>query len=193
MSPELSLSPDKLVARNSTLATWRKEVLEYYRYRCVSCSSEDNLQVMLIVPEDAGGLCVLANSTVLCRDCEIAKAAVEQSKMYGKPLLRPINVWISRKLYDNLKLELGQRHGFTSMSSLVRYMVNRVVEQPDLFRDLEFYQDRGTDLKVNLWVDAHEYEKFKRLLVEKTMTVTDGIKALMLLYTTDVAPSVGRK
>jgi hypothetical protein len=71
-------------------------------------------------------------------------------------------------------------------------MMGLVVESPGRFSDLHNYQDRGSDLKVNLWVDAEDYDQFKGVLADRNLTVTDGIKGLMLLYTTEGAPSVRR-
>jgi len=142
------------------------------------------------VPEAAGGQHVLSNGYLICRTCEVAKTAVAKAEEHGTTPKRPICVWISRKLYDNRQQTLQTRIGFSSMAGLSRCMMKLLVEDPDRFSDLANYQDRGSDLKINLWVDASDYDRFKTVLSDKNLTVTDGIKALMLLYTTEGAPSV---
>jgi len=171
---------------------WIRAVWEHYGGKCGNCGCAENVTVRMHVPEAAGGQFVLTNGYLICRTCEVANAAVRKAEETGKTPKRPICVWISRKLYDSVQTSLSTRNGFSSMAGLTRYMMKLVVEDPARFSDLENYQDRGSDLKINLWVDAADYDRFKGVLSDRNLTVTDGIKGLMLLYTTESAPSVRR-
>jgi hypothetical protein len=171
---------------------WVHAVWEHYGGKCANCGSDQNVAVRMVVPELAGGQLVLTNGVTVCRTCEVAQTAVRKAEQSGVTPKRPICVWVSRKLYDSLQDTLNTKNGFNSMASLIRYMMGLVVEAPGRFSDLSNYQDRGSDLKVNLWVDAEDYDQFKGVLADRNLTVTDGIKGLMLLYTTEGAPSVRR-
>lgn len=171
---------------------WVHAVWEHYGGKCANCGADHNVVVRMVVPEAAGGQLVLTNGTTLCRTCEVAQNAVWKAEQTGSTPKRPICVWISRKLYESLQATLSTKNGFNSMAGLIRYMMGLVVESPDRFSDLQNYQNRGSDLKVNLWVDAEAYDRFKGVLADRNLTVTDGIKGLMLLYTTEGAPSVRR-
>lgn len=171
---------------------WFRAVWEHYGGKCGNCGTDQNVAVRMVVPVAAGGLWVLTNGVTICRTCEVAQTAVRKAEETGVTPKRPICVWISRKLYDSLQSSLSKKNGFNSMAGLTRYMMKLVVEHPARFSDLDNYQDRGSDLKVNLWVDAADYERFKGVLADRNLTVTDGIKGLMLLYTTEGAPSVRR-
>jgi hypothetical protein len=171
---------------------WFRAVWEHYGGKCGNCGSDQNIAVRMIVPEAAGGKAVLTNGHVICRTCEVAQTAVRKAEEHGIIPKRPICVWVSRKLYDTIQEALQSKNGFNSMAGLTRYMMKLLVEHPERFSDLENYQDRGSDLKINLWVDAEDYDRFKSVLSDRNLTVTDGIKGLMLLYTTESAPSARR-
>jgi hypothetical protein len=171
---------------------WIRAVWDRSGGICSNCGSDSHLSVRMIVPEEAGGKLVVSNGMIICRTCEVAKAAVEKAKETGDIPRRPVNVWISRKLYTSLQDSLKSRNGFRSMGPLARYMIGLLVDNPDRFSDLDQYQDRGSDVKINLWLEQEAYESFKQLLNDRNMTVTDGIKGLMLMYTEEGVPSKRR-
>lgn len=172
---------------------WIREVWDAHGGRCAGCGSDDHLKEQLVVPEDAGGRRVLANSTLLCRCCEMARAAAAKARRAGGDVQVPINVWISRPLYDSLRSALRDRGGFSSMGGLVRFMMGLLVEDPERFEDLANYQDRSSEVKINLWVDEALYARFKAVLADRGMTVTDGVKGLVLLYVSEGTPSIRRE
>lgn len=179
------LSSDSKVA---TVSRWRNAVLDKYRDKCSGCGSDMNIAVHMIVPEVAGGKYEVDNGVVLCRTCEMARAAVEQGKD-RKNKRRPANVWISRRLYARMQTSLHGSKGFRSMGSLVRFMMDSLVADPSRFQDLKNYQDSGSDVKINIWVNIAAYDKFKEIVSNNGLTVTDAIKGLILMYETEVVPT----
>jgi hypothetical protein len=105
--------------------------------------------------------------------------------------LRPINFWVSDKLYKSL--QSNARGGFHSMAALVRYMMAKYVSDADRFDDLQQYQDEGSDVKVNVWVETDRYANFKQLVDSRGLTVTDAIKALIRMYEAESAPLVRKE
>ena len=171
---------------------WIDAVWKNFRGKCAGCGSDNNVAVKMIVPEEAGGKLVVENGTIICRTCEVARSAVEKAREAGETPRRPVNVWVSRKLYDSIHEALDTKNGFTSMGSMARYMMGLLVETPSRFEDLQNWQDRGSEVKINLWLDQSAYESFKEVVADRNMTVTDGIKGLMLMYTEEGAPSKRR-
>jgi len=161
---------------------WRDAVLSRYRDCCANCGGVDHLIVEMIVPEAAGGKLIESNGVTICRACQVAAKAADKAAESGTTKRRPVNVWISRALYDRLTGSLELASGFRSMGSLVRYMMDRVVAHPDLFEDLVNYQDSGMDVKINVWVEPAAYEQFKQVLATKKLSVTDAVKALFCMY-----------
>lgn len=160
---------------------WWKEVLHQYQNHCVNCGGTDRLKVHMVVPLEAGGRLEVENGTVLCRTCEMAKDAVEREARGSER--RPVNFWVSRKLYTRIDEALRTRNGFVSIGSLVRYLMTKYVTDPERFDDIERYQDFGAaEVKLNVWVDTDTYETFREVLGQQRTTVTDALKALILLY-----------
>lgn len=161
--------------------TWEKEVLHQHQGHCANCGGTDRLKVHMVVPTEAGGKLVVENGTVLCRTCEMAKDAVGREARGAER--RPVNFWVSRKLYTRIDESLRTRNGFVSIGSLVRYLMTKYVTDPDRFDDIERYQDFGAaEVKLNVWVDADTYETFREVLGKQRMTVTDALKALIQVY-----------
>lgn len=169
---------------------WRSDVLDKYRNVCSGCGCPHYLEVSLIVPESAGGKYELDNGIVLCRTCEVVRHAVEYGKYRNKGR-RPISIWVSRALSESLRVCLESRDGFKSIGSLVRYMICCVVDSPGRFSDLANYQDKGSEVKLNIWVDNTVYESFKKIVSDMGLTVTDAIKGLILLYQNEIVPNIG--
>jgi hypothetical protein len=165
----------------STQKAWAGMVLDAHQWRCANCGGTDRIRVHMVVPESAGGKLVPSNGTVLCRTCEFARDAVVR---HSEPLQqRPINFWVSRPLHSRIHEHIRPRNGTNSLGSLVRYLIQKFIADPDRFDDLERYQDTGKkDVKINVWVNADDYVKFKLLLDQRRMTVTDAVKALLQVY-----------
>jgi hypothetical protein len=181
--------------------SWEQLVLEQHRFKCENCGNKDRLRVKMIVPEEAGGKKAFvddpatnrktaANGTVLCRVCDMATDIV--SRQSDEPARhrtpddqhRPVNFWVSRPLFDKVKAF----NGFTSTSSLVRYLIGKYVSDEKRFDDLEMYQDDGTDVKINVWVDPASYEQFKGMVNARGLTVTDALKSLLRMYGAEAEP-----
>lgn len=160
-------------------ALWRTKVLERHHHACGNCGSTDRVQVHFSVPLAAGGTLAVTNGYVLCRACEMA---CEIAKKPSGAARRPINFWVSKHLYDLLDSLTAPGRRFSSMGGLIRYLITLYTTSPGRFDDLPNYQDRGTDMKVNAWVDRDAYETFKALLDTCGVTVTDALKGLILLY-----------
>ena len=162
----------------------RRLVWERYRSQCANCGSDDRLRIRLVVPERAGGNTTLSNAVLLCRACEMAAAGVSSPK----ETRRPINLWVSRSLYESIQTIVTTLNGHRSQSSLVRSLLSRVVEEPAAFEDLAQYQDDGRDVRLNVWVGKDTYRLFKAWVAERGMTVTDAVTSLLLLYKVEAAP-----
>lgn len=177
---------DKPEVREHWERRWTCAVLLQTRSRCRNCGSDDRVRVKMVVPEDAGGQLILSNGTALCRACELAHAVVTQKKKPDAD--HPVNFWLSRGLYDQVKAY----NGFSSTSSLVRFLVDRFAAEPGRFDDLPLYQDEGCDVKINAWVPPASYEVFKALVTERGLTVTDALKCLLKMYGCCVDPLIAK-
>jgi hypothetical protein len=171
---------ENIVAGTNPKRDFERAVWDRARGRCSNCGGEDRLRVRMIVPEEAGGQLVESNGALLCRPCELAADTARPGRPDDK---RPINFWVSQGLYATLQNGVKSRHGFTSMASLVRFLMAKYVEDEARFDDLEQYQDApGADVKVNVWVEADRYATFKALVDKRGLSVTDAIKALIKMY-----------
>lgn len=159
---------------------WEKAILEHFRSRCANCGSNERLRVKTVVPVEAGGKLVTSNGVCLCRSCEMASDAYLKSSKNENQRL--VNFWVSRSLFDRLKVNLDNHKGFNSMGSLVRYLMAKYVEDENRFDDLELFQDEGADTKLNVWVEKDRYATFKNLLDKRGVTITDTIKSLIVMY-----------
>lgn len=167
----------------STGARWATLVWEARRGQCANCGSEDRVRAEMIVPEAAGGRKLVSNGILLCRTCAMAREIVERHPYaLSGDLTRPINFFVSASLHEKLRNGLLVASGCRSVSSLVRYLMTCFVTSPDRFDDLGMFQDPGSDVKVNVWVDRHVYESFKEVANRQGMTVTDALKGLIKLY-----------
>lgn len=173
---------EKLKASREERLIWEREVLTRCRSKCVNCGGPDNLRVRMIVPPEAGGQLVESNGTVLCRTCEMAQETFAKRATRAENR-RPINFWVSRRLYNRLQNGLKAKNGFESMGALIRYLMAKYIGDPERFADLQQYQEEASpDVKVNAWVGGDEYGTFKVLVDRNGMTVTDTIKALIVMY-----------
>lgn len=191
MDPTVPILPEQieiLTKPENPKDSWVRAVWEEFNGKCVNCGTDERVSVRMIVPEDAGGKLVVSNGTILCRTCEVAKTAVEKAEAAGKTPRRPVNVWVSQNLYNQVQTSLKTKNGFRSMGSLVRHMMRIMVETPDRFEDLSQYQDQGSDVKINLWLDQVAYDTFKIAMSDKNLTVTEGVKGLLLMYLVEADP-----
>ena len=171
---------------------WEAGVRELAQNRCSNCGSDDRLRVSMVVPEEAGGQYVVSNGRVLCRSCEMALEAVASGRP-GEEQRRPLNFWVSRKLYDRIQDGLKTRSAFNSMGGLVRYLMTKYVQDEARFDDLEQYQDSGADVKINVWVETDRYATFKTLVDKRGMTVTDAVKSLIQMYEAEAETLVQKR
>lgn len=167
----------------SARETWVTQVWERHRNLCSNCGGQDRLKLVLVVPEQAGGKYIASNATILCRPCDVARSTLEKSDdpASGKQA-RPINFWVSSKLYATLQNGLSTRYGFKSMAALVRFLMSQYVSDAPRFDDVLQFQDLGTDVKINVWVPRDVYAEFKELADKNGGTVTDTIKGLIRMY-----------
>lgn len=171
---------------------WTLKVMETAKDRCQNCGSEDKLSVKMIIPLEAGGQYVQSNGHVACRVCEMAAEAVASGRA-EKENRRPLNFWVSRTLYASIQDELDRGTGFNGMGVMVRTLMRLFVKDPSRFDDLPLYKSDGSEVKVNVWVDADWYSLFKDMVAARDMTVTDGVKALITMYVASAAPQTWRE
>lgn len=178
--PKEVVSPPKQDS-GALSALWEQTVREEAKDICANCGGSDHTSVYMIIPEAAGGKKIPSNGVLLCRPCIMASGGIAVSTQ--KPASRRIvNFWASRGLYDKLHSDLDQSNRFSSASALVRFLMQFYCENEPRFEDLENYQDDGNDVKINAWVDVDGYSKFKKMMDDRGLTVTNGIKSLIVMY-----------
>jgi len=171
--------------------TWATRVWEACGGRCSNCGSTERLEVRMIVPKESGGQEVVSNGTLLCRTCELARELSHKPAVSGERT-RPINFFVSKTLHEKLKNGLASDYGFKSVSALVRFLMTKFVTHPSRFDDLAMYQESGSDVKVNVWVDREMYDRFKAITDRDGVTVTDTLKGLIRMYESEAKRIVGR-
>ena len=178
--------PDKL-SDDQKMHLFEQALLERAKDVCSNCGSDHKVRARMIVPLEAGGKFSFDNGTTLCRACEMASSVVSRSPTGAAQ--RPVNFWVSRRMYDKVKL----LNGFNSTGSLVRFLMSKFVLHDDQFDDLNLWQEDGSDMKINVWVDRKIYAEFKTLVNDRGMTVTDSFKALIRMYEEEAEPLVQMK
>lgn len=168
--------------RIETPPAWQQEVWERTNGKCYNCGSTHKVHVRLIVPEDAGGQKVTSNACLICRACEMAVDSAAPKAKHADN--RPINFWVSRRLFNRMNNGLCSDRGFKSKSALIRYLMSKYIQAEKQFDDLEQYQDsEGSDaVKVNAWVPRETYATFQAMIQKRDLTVTDAIKSLVMVY-----------
>jgi len=175
-----SNSKAPICIERSAESAWKQAVRIKCRSRCSNCGSTDKLRVRMIVPEEAGGKMIESNGVVLCRVCEMAAGSIPSgSRGYDRRL---ISFWVSRNLHSRILEAVSAKNGFRSMGSLIRYLMSQYISDEQRFDDLEQYQDSGSEVKLNVWVDRDRYEDFRSMLQNRGVTVTDGLKSLFRMY-----------
>jgi hypothetical protein len=172
----------------SDLAEWKEKVLERDDRKCVNCEKHKRVAVCFIIPPEAGGFLRTSNGVVICRDCRISaeSARVLPARIENKA---PINFFVSRKLHTHVDAFVHNGSKFGSVSVLVRRMIYSFITEPDLYDDLEQWQDRGSEVRINGWVDGQQYEVFKAICSDRGMSYTDTLKGLLLVAVEGYEPA----
>jgi hypothetical protein len=171
-----------------TLEEWKQKVIERDKGECVNCTNVGKVTACFIIPPEVGGKLRTQNGVTVCRDCRIAAegARVLPTRIDNKT---PINFLISAKLHKVVMDYASNGSNYGSVSSVVRGMMNSFIASPELFEDMALWQDIGSDVKVNGWVDGNQYELFKNMCNDRGISYTDALKSLLLMavdgYTKD--------
>lgn len=159
---------------------FRKEVRDRCKDKCGNCGNPGgSLAVVLVVPEAAGGLRTPDNATLLCRTCGFAKTLTSQKT--GSRI--PIDFLTSR----NLHTYLSKESGYSSASACVRELVDLFLSAPEMFPDLERFQDGDSEVKVNVWMEAGAYARLQAAAAALQTTMTDVVKSLILCHAEEKA------
>lgn len=164
----------------SSLDEWKTKVIARDGGECVNCGINQKVTACFIVPPEVGGKLRTSNGVSVCRECRIAaeSARVLPTRIDNKT---PINFLISRKLQETVSDYAHNGSNFGSVSGVVRQMINAFISSPEMFEDLALWQDPGSDVKINGWVDGSQYETFKRMCQDRGMSYTDALKSLLLV------------
>lgn len=161
---------------------WQEEVYERTEGKCFGCGSKHKVRAKLIVPVEAGGHPTAENAYLVCRACEMATDANHTKNKTTDN--RPINFWVSRRLFQKMDNGLCSDKGFGSKSALIRYLMGKYIQDESRFDDLDQYQDyAGVDsAKVNAWVPKDIYATFQSMVKRRGLSVTDAVVALVMVY-----------
>lgn len=163
--------------KKKQLIIWRKEVLERDHHKCVNCTRTYNVAPVFIIPPEVGGNIITSNGVTLCRKCLLAADSARNlpQKINDRTA---INFYISRGLFNQLN-KFVKDTSFNNISELVRHMVNKFIDDPSLFRDLDSWQDEGADVKINSLIDGSRYQLFKSQCILMNKTFTEVFKGLL--------------
>lgn len=163
--------------KHKELIDWQKKVLQKDDHQCINCARKTNIAVSFVVPPEVGGQMIASNGVTLCRYCKRAadNARTLPHKIDNKT---PINFLISRKLHNRVD-DFVKNSNFGSLSALIRYMIAEFISNPDSFDDLAIYQDEGSDVKINSWIDGDKYKQFKAICQIRNISYTDAFKGLL--------------
>jgi len=162
------------------LEEWKTKVLERDGHACVNCSGTEKVAACFVIPVEVGGNVRPSNGVTVCRECRIA---AESSRILPQRIdnKTPINFLISDSLHKTVNKYVHNGSKFGSVSALMRSMISSFITQPELYEDLQSWQDDGSDVKVNGWVDGLQYQIFKGMCRNKGISYTDALKALLLV------------
>ena len=157
----IPVTENNLIVNNraTEVADWKKLVLERDKSTCCNCESKLQVAACFVVPPEAGGRVKLSNGITLCRDCRIVSesARVLPLRIDNKT---PINFLISKKLHEAVDSYVHNGSNFGSISSLVRRMISSFITEPELYEDMAQWQDDGSEVKINGWVNGNTYLVF---------------------------------
>lgn len=179
----LQMADDKDIEVVGRIRTdWQEEVLERTGGACSGCGSKHKVRAKLVVPLEAGGLPISENAYMVCRACEMATDASHPKNKTADN--RPINFWVSRRLFQKMDNGLCSDRGFASKSALIRYLMSKYIQDETRFDDLDQYQDyAGVDsAKVNAWVPKDIYSTFQAMVKKRGLSVTNAVVGLVMLY-----------
>lgn len=172
----------------SNLLAWKAEVLERDQNSCVNCGGLDKVAACFVIPVEVGGNLRVSNGVTVCRECRIA---AESSRVLPQRIdnKTPINFLISKGLHGIVTMYVKNGSKFGSVSALMRSMISSYITQPELYEDLQSWQDQGSAVKVNGWVDGMQYQIFKGMCKNKGISYTDALKGLLLVAIDGYEPS----
>lgn len=164
----------------ASLLAWKTAVLSRDSSQCVNCGGEDKVAACFVIPVEVGGNLRVGNGVTVCRECRIA---AESSRVLPQRIdnKTPINFLISGGLHKVVNQYVHNGSKFGSVSALMRSMISSYITQPELYEDLQSWQDDGSDVKVNGWVDGLQYQIFKGMCKNKGISYTDALKGLLLV------------
>lgn len=170
------------------LAAWKVSVLERDGQACVSCLSKERVAACFVVPIEVGGTLRISNGVTVCRECRIS---AESSRVLPQRIdnKTPINFLISDSLHKAVTDYVHNGSKFGSVSALMRSMILSFISQPELYEDLQSWQDAGSEVKVNGWVDGIQYSVFKGMCRGRGISYTDALKALLLVAVDGYQPT----
>ena len=162
-----------------SLREWKDKVLQRDEV-CVNCESAEKLAACFIVPPEVGGHLKTGNGVTVCRECRLKaeSARVLPQRIDNKT---PVNFLMSKSLHQVVHKYAHNGSRFGTVSALMRAMISSFITQPELYEDLQNWQDGGSDIKVNGWVDGSQYEVFKSMCRDRGMSYTDALKALLMV------------
>lgn len=170
--------------------SFQRSVLDRSAHQCDNCGSQDRVRARMVVPEEAGGLYRESNGIALCRTCDMARESVARDADKNRGYV--VSVWMSKGLRERVAAVLGP-NGFRSWSSLTRYLMSKYVMEEKIFDDLEQYQDFDSEVKVTVRVDQDRYSTFAAMLKRRGLTVTEALKGLYLMYSSDAGAVINRR
>lgn len=162
------------------LKDWKAAVLQRDGGSCVSCGATNRVAACFVVPVEVGGTLRVSNGATVCRECRIL---AESSRVLPQRIdnKTPINFLISNQLHASVTEYVHGGSSFGSVSALMRSMISSFITQPELYEDIQVWQDFGSSVKVNGWVDGSQYALFKALCRGKGISYTDALKGLLLV------------
>lgn len=156
--------------------------------RCANCGNTEFLAHRMVVPKEIGGNDVPTNYILLCKACEFAASLCTRSDP-----CRAVNVYLSRELFESVRSTIAVRNGHASISSLARFLVASYMKDQDYYEDVSLYQDEGTDVRANMWLDGDIYDDFKQKVYQQGMTVTQVLKGLLRMYVEATVPATSEQ
>lgn len=170
------------------LGEWKTAVLSRDSGACVNCGSTEKVAACFVVPMEVGGNLRSSNGVTVCRECRIS---AESSRVLPQRIdnKTPINFLISSGLHKSVNRYVHEGSGFGSLSALIRSMISSFIMQPELYEDLQNWQDSGSDIKVNGWVCGQTYTIFRGMCRSRGISYTDALKALLLVAVDGYQPT----
>ena len=163
----------------SSIREWKQSVLTRDG-SCRNCGSPNKLAACFVVPPEVGGHVRTSNGVTVCRECRLRadSARVLPQRIDNKT---PVNFLMSSVLHRAVHKYAHNGSKFGTVSALMRAMISSFITQPELYEDLQSWQDAGSAVKVNGWVDGSQYEVFKSMCRDRGLSYTDALKGLLLV------------